>query len=206
MKLLKAILFLITINATAQAELGIGLASIKFNDKTVLKLYVDPYDREPKHIIEFYNDEIEGTTIRDAETQEEWLKPEVFSIEYGQLIFRCKSESRFWAEIIVNNETGETLWLKKTKTTILSTWDIFLKEMFMVSRNSFQQEIRMQPNDTAQEITFDGEECFQVKAMKGDWIQIFTADHCDEVGNRLKSGWIKWKEGEKLLIEYFLST
>ncbi|MBA9072257.1 hypothetical protein GGR22_000383 [Flavobacterium gossypii] len=208
MKFLQAIVLLISLNAMAQADIGIGIVSVKLNGQTVLKLYADPYDKEPKHILEFFNDEnTESLDLKDFENHEKWLKPEIFAIEDNQLIFRCKSEERFWVEIIVNNETGESYWLRKTKTTDLNTWEGFLKEMFMISRNDFPQEIKTQPNDEAKEIQFDGDECFQVKTMKGDWIQIFTGPHCDDVGGgSLKSGWIRWKEGSKLLIDYFLTS
>ncbi len=205
MKFLQAIFFLFAFDAVAQTELGIGLASVKFNNETVLKFYSGPYDKEPKQTLEFFNDEMVGTSIKDFEIHEEWLRPEVLAIDYSHLIFRCKSEDRFWVEVVVNNETGETLWLRKSKTLILSTWEEFLKDMFAISRNSMQ-EIKMQPLDTAEENIYTGEECFQVKSMRGDWIQIFSAEHCEEDGGKLKSGWIKWKEGNTLLVDYFLTS
>lgn len=208
MKFLQAILFFVSLSVAAQADLGIGIAIIKLTGKTTLKLYTDPYDREPKQTLEFFSDEnTESLDLKDFESHEKWLKPEGFTMEDNQLIFRCKSEERFWIEIIVNNETGESLWLKKSKAIDLNTWDGFLKEAFMISRNDYLQEIRTQPNDEAKEIPFEGDECFQVKTVRGDWIQIFTAPHCDDVGEgSLKSGWIKWKEGNKLLIDYFLTS
>jgi len=207
MKFLQALFILFTLNAAAQSDLGIGIASIKFTGNTVLNFYAAAYDKEPKQVIEFYQDEATGSPdIRNIETIEKWLKPEGFHLDYDQLIFRCKSEERFWIEIIVNNETGESYWIRKTKAVDLDTWEGFLKNAFMISRNSFPQEIKVQPNDTAKTIPFDGEDCFQVKSMKGDWIQIFTAPHCDDMDNPIKSGWIRWKEGNEILIDYFLTS
>lgn len=46
--------------------------------------------------------------------------------------------------------------------------------------------------------------------MRGDWIEIFTADYCEdgytESKTKIKSGWIKWKQGNTLLIEYFITS
>ncbi|MEZ0005058.1 hypothetical protein ABH942_000401 [Flavobacterium sp. 28YEA47A] len=206
MKFLQALFILFTLNAAAQSDLGIGIVTIKFTGNTVLNLYTAAYDKEPKEVIEFYQDEVTGSPdIKNIETVEKWLKPEGFFLDYDQLIFRCKSEERFWIEIIVNNETGESYWIRKTKSVDLDTWDGFLKNAFMVSRNSFPQEIKTQPSDAARTIPFEDEDCFQVKSMKGDWIQIFTAPHCDETSNPIKSGWIRWKEGNEILIDYFLA-
>jgi hypothetical protein len=45
--------------------------------------------------------------------------------------------------------------------------------------------------------------------MNGDWIEIFTADYCDESytdsKTKIESGWIKWRQGNKLLIEYYIT-
>ena len=70
------------------------------------------------------------------------------------------------------------------------------------------QKIRNSPADNGQEIKYNGTDCFQVKTLKGDWIEIFTGDHCDEYGSktRIKSGWIKWRSGDKLLIEYYTTS
>ncbi|PKW29935.1 hypothetical protein [Flavobacterium lindanitolerans] len=207
MKFLQALFILFAVNATAQSELGIGIATIKYTSNSVLNLYAAAYDKEPKQIIQFYQDEVTGSPdIRDIESVEKWLKPEGFFLDYDQLVFRCKSEERFWIEVIVNNETGESYWIRKTKSVDLDTWEGFLKNAFMISRNSFPQEIKAQPNDSARTIPFDGEDCFQVKSMKGDWIQIFTGSHCDDDGNPIKSGWIRWKQENEILIDYFLTS
>lgn len=207
MKFLQAILLFLSLSAAAQADLGIGIATVKLTGNTILKLYTDPYGKEPKRVLEFFTEEnTESLDMKDIENHEKWLKPEGFTLEEGQIIFRCKSEERFWIEIIVNNETGESFWLKKTKAIDLNTWDGFLKGAFMISRNEFPQEIRTQPSNEAKEVQFDGEECFQVKTVKGDWIQIFTAPHCDDISGNLKSGWIRWKDENKLLIDYFLTS
>jgi hypothetical protein len=39
-----------------------------------------------------------------------------------------------------------------------------------------------------------GKDCFQVKLMKGDWVEIFIADYCDDLytdsKTKIKSAWI----------------
>jgi hypothetical protein len=46
--------------------------------------------------------------------------------------------------------------------------------------------------------------------MKGDWIEITTTDYCDEnftdSKTPIKSGWIKWRKRDELIINYFTTS
>ena len=195
-----------------QTDLGIGLVSINFDDKTVLHFFTSPNDKLPKRTIQFFNDpEINSWNIRNLIKQKEWLKPELLWLDYSSFIFRYLEIKDDWLKVIVNNENGETLWLKKSELTIIRDWENYLKEMFGVERLANQQQkIRSLPNDTSKEVLYKGKDCFQVKSMKGDWVEIFTADYCDESytdsKTKIKSGWIKWRHGGRLLIDYFTTS
>jgi hypothetical protein len=210
--LITNILFLLTTNLWGQVELGVGLVSINFSDTTVLHFYSSPIDKQPTKTIEFFNDKtINSWNIRNLDKQKQWLKPECLWLDYSSFIFRCKSQTDDWYELIVNNENGQTLWLKKSALTKFSGWEEFLKGMFGVSRlPDKKQVIRTSPDDKSEEINYTGKDCFQVKSMKGEWIEIFTADYCDDSytdsKTKIKSGWIKWKQGNSLLIEYFITS
>jgi hypothetical protein len=210
--LITNILFLLTTNIWGQVELGVGLVSINFSDTTVLHFYSSPTDKQPLKTIEFFNDKsINNWNIRNLDKQKQWLKPECHWLDYSSFIFRCKSETNNWYELIVNNESGQTLWLKKSALINFYNWETFLKGMFGVSRFPDQKQIiRTLPNDKSEEINYTGKACFQVKSMKGDWVEIFTADYCDDSytdsKTKIKSGWIKWRQGNKLLIEYFITS
>ncbi|MCK4979581.1 MAG: hypothetical protein KAS62_04250, partial [Candidatus Delongbacteria bacterium] len=144
------------------------------------------------------------------EKQREWLKPEALSLDYSAFTFRCVEEKDNWLEVIVNNENGKTYWLKKTDLTIFYSWENYLKEMFGIERIPDQpQKIRTSPNDDSEEIDYEGQDCFVVRSMKGDWIEITTPGYCDKIftdfKTPIKTGWIRWREGNKLLINYFIT-
>jgi len=210
--LLASILLVLTTNIFGQTDLGIGLVSINFDDKTSLHFFSSPKENEPIRIIQFFNDKsINSWNIRDFNKQKDWLKPEILLLDYSSLIFRCLKVTDKWFNVIVNNETNETLWIKKDDLTTFSDWESYLKEMFGVARLSDQpQIIRSLPTENSEEIEYKGEDCFQVKSMKGEWIEIFTSEYCDESYTDsktiIKSGWIKWRKGNELLIEYFISS
>ncbi len=53
------------------------------------------------------------------------------------------------------------------------------------------------------------EDCFKMKRMSGDWIEIFSPAYCLVAYKKskieIRSAWIKWKSGNKLLIDYFIT-
>jgi hypothetical protein len=201
------LLFIVT-NCFCQTELGVGLVSINFDSKTVLNFYSDTTDKEPIRTIEFFDDKsINSINIRNLEKQKVWLQPQVLWLDYSSFDFRCRSQTSGYYQVIVNNETGQTFWLSKTNVTKFVTWETYLQGMFGIERLSDQkQKIRKTPNDSSCEIKYSGQDCFNVKSMKGDWIEIRTADYCkDIVENKtviITSGWIRWRSGNKLLIVF----
>lgn len=202
------LLIAILTKSYCQEAIGVGLVKVNFEDRTVLSFYKNPTDIVPYKNIEFFFDvEIDGWTIENMETENKWLRPEVFGLDDDQFaFFRCKSKIADWFELIVNKENGTTLWVKQSQWLKFLTWEEYLKGMFVISRMKNQkQQIRKLPDDTSEEVKYEGGDCFNVKDLKGDWIEILTADDCDIkfIKTKLESGWIKWREGDKLLIDYY---
>jgi hypothetical protein len=204
------LLMTILTESYGQVTLGTGIVKIEFDCKTVVDFYKKPTDKTSFKKIEFFDDkEINSCNIKNLKIEQTWLKPEVLWLDYFQFNFRCKSTTGEWLELIVNNENGQTYWIKKNKTTKFLTWEEYLQGMFGVRRlDNEKQKIRNSPTDSAQEMKYNGTDCFQVKTLKADWIEIFTGDHCDEYGSKtqIKSGWIKWRSGDKLLIKYYTTS
>lgn len=206
------IFLLFSIQVWSQVDLGIGLVSIDFDDKTVLEFYSDTLESEPVKVVEFFNDTtINSWNIKNLDEEKEWLKPEVLWLDYSAFTFRCLARTGNWLEIIVNNESGKNYWLKTIESTKFKNWEEYLKDMAGVERlSSFPQKIKIEPTDNSTEIKYQGTDCFVVKSMKGNWIEITTTDYCDENftdGKKpIKSGWIKWRKGNELMIYYFTTN
>jgi hypothetical protein len=199
------LLFTILTKAYAQVPLGTGIVRIEFDANTIVDFYQRPTDKLFSKRVEFFNDKtIDSWNIKNLENERTWLKPEIIWLDYSQFNFRCISTKGDWLEVIVNNDNGRTYWIKKNNTTKFLTWEEYLKDMYSVSRLDKNQKLRNSPADSAKEIEYKGTDCFQVRTLRGDWIEIFTGDYCDEYGtkNQITSGWIKWRRGDKLLIKY----
>jgi len=202
------ILLILTTSLWSQTNLGVGLVSINFDDKTTLYFYNDTTDQEPSKIINFFNDQtINSLNIKNIDKIQEWLKPEVLWLDYSSFIFRCLKKEKKWFQVITNNENGDTFWLKKSNQTDFKDWEDFLKNMFGVARLSdSKQMIRISPADNGKIIDYIETDCFQVKSMKGKWIEIFTPNYCTGRKKIISSGWFKWNDGNKLLIEYYITN
>ncbi|UZR97521.1 hypothetical protein [Chondrinema litorale] len=195
--------FLLTFNKV-ETSIGIGLVKVDFDDKTVLNFYENKGDVNPIKRIEFFNDEkIQSWNIRDLKVHQQWLRPEVLWLNYYSFVFRCISDSNDWFEVLVNQDSGQTYWIKKQDILIFNTWEEYLKSMFSIARLSTEkQSIWESPSFNSQEIEYEGEDCFQVKSMKGEWIEIYTPSHCIDK-NIIKKGWIRWRDNNKILVEYY---
>ncbi len=210
--LLKIIIALLTTSLFAQKEIGLGIISINLDEKTPLSFYSLPNDKIAKRTIEFFDDKtINSWNIKNFNKHKSWLKPELLWLDNSSLFFRYVTIKDNWIKVIVNYETGETFWIKKSKMTIIKNWEKYLIDMFGVSRLPNEpQKIKSLPINNSKDIKYEGQDCFQVKSVKGDWIEIFTANYCDEDNSKsktkIKSGWIKWREKNKLLIEYYTTS
>jgi hypothetical protein len=204
MRLIFAVVFsFISLATYSQSEIGIGIVSINFNEETVIDFYDTQELQKKIQTLEFFNDnKINRISLKNLELHREWLQPETFWLDYYQFNFRVKSNNENCYEVYVSD--NRTMWIENKEFTQFLTWEEYLISMFMVSRtNPNEQKILENPELKAKEIPYSGDDCFNVRKMSGNWIEIFTPDYCnDEIENPIKNGWIKWREGNKILINY----
>jgi hypothetical protein len=201
--------FTTTATAFAQVPLGIGIVEVEFDGKTVVDSYKTPTDKTYSKRLEFFDDKsINATNLKNLNEEKNWLKPQSLWIDYYEFHLRCKSSNNGWLEVIVNNENGQTYWLERRGNIKFFTWEEYLKEMFAVGRMPGEaQKIRESPVDNAGEIKYEGIDCFKVRSLRGDWIEIFTSDYCGADSKmKIKSGWIKWRNGDRIIIELFSTS
>ena len=189
----------------AQSPLGIGVVEIEFDASTVVEFYEKPADQAYARRIEFFDDKNIGSwNIKDLDKHQLWLKPEVLWLDYSQFKFRCKSVTGDWLEVIVNNQTGRTYWIRRTAGTAFIRWEEYLQGVWVNRLAEKMQPIRKQPAETAPEIPYQTSDCFRVRSVMGEWMEIFSDEDCESPpGVTIKSGWIRWRRGNELLIDYY---
>lgn len=189
-------------------QLGKGIVNVAFDENTRIDFYSDTLTSIPEKQIQFFLDEsIKGYNIRDLKKQKEWLKPQAMWFDYDFFFFRCIHQTENFYKVVVNNQTGMTYWIKKADFLSFQDWEQLLIGVLTISRNN-DQSIKAKPDSDSQTIDFEADDCFHVIKMQGDWIEITTNGTCTEfemTSGKLDSGWIKWREDDNLLIEYFLA-
>ncbi len=186
----------------------LGFADINFNATTVLYFYAKPNASEkPAQTLRFYDDTALKMDSFRAEGEKSYslLRPESHKLDYYLFDLSVRSRRDGWLEVVVDDQTNETLWLQESKVVRFEDWLQSMKNSFAVGRiKSNANPLRAQPNANAKEITFAGYDCFKVKEMKGDWIKVVLQNHCSEAPKQSVSGWLRWRdESGCLLVSMF---
>lgn len=127
----------------------------------------------------------------------------VFEHHYGcELI--CIEATKNYYRILVNNQ-GVSYWLRKSEFLKFIKIDEYLKG-FGVFIDA-KQRIYTKPEVNSPPVSYIETRdyaSFSVVQVKGDWMEIRSAEGEDEVStpqaSKLKSGWIKWSINNKILI------
>jgi len=166
-------------------------------------------DSSHQHQISFYFD-WSGIPRQDKIVEkhiEKWFKPLVFDINdtthgFFDIYLTCKSKKGNWLEVIINEKTKETLWIKKSKYVNLIKWKQFTKKtrsnLYVKVHNG---KIYSSNDTTSKEIKFDPKDDFHIKKVKGNWFQISNKYSHDMPSNIIiEEAWVKFKDDVGLLV------
>ena len=196
--LLTIILTLITLISFGQnknpKELGIGLT-----------IATNPYEFEtklsPKNL--YINKEL----------TQKWNTSNVFPFfykpDYGLYHFICLEQTKDYYKILVNDTTIG--YLSNDSTFYFKTWEVMLLQS-TVERLSNDNPIRKECNNQCEIIInkceFERLDVIDVIQKDGEfWIQINFSSDCEEHQENnpnVKSGWLKWRTKERLLVDFLL--
>ena len=186
----------------------LGFADISFDASTVIRFYAKPDTSEqPAQTLRFYDDTVLKMFSFRAEGGKSYslLRPEVHKLDYFLFDLAVKSWRKGWLEVVVDDQTNETLWVQESKVVRFEDWLQNMKNSFAIGRLIPENNpVRVKPDATAKEINFSGRGCFKVEQMQGDWIRVVEQSHCSDTPNQSVSGWLRWRdESGCLLVEIF---
>ena len=120
--------------------------------------------------------------------------------EYYILIFDCKLTN---GSYVVKVGNSEKFINHQEGITIYETWDEHIRNSFLLTSN--KNPLRSEPNLLSNAfMEYDySTMSFVVKEVKGDWAKVACDLECEGCGDRgvVVNGWIRWKDGDRLLIE-----
>lgn len=193
----------IKLNQKAQQPMGLGMASPFMASGKPLYIYskpeVDqlPVDLKPIDSITF----VQRQGFIDIATAPPNLVPEVLKLDYNVFYFRAVSLSRYWVEVIINITNGHTVFLDREAIEYLS-WPDFFLNVFSVERlDDEKNPVRARPMDTGSVLASGPNISLSVISVHGDWLEVSTNGLADRMP---PYGYIRWRDGDKLLVTYSL--
>ena len=167
-------------------------------------LDLDPSQLTPSDSLTFR----QGEHYIDIGTAPPWLAPEWSKLDYDILLLRAVSLSRSWIEVVVNDHPQRprtfprTAWIPR-ESVQFDTWPEFLLEVFSVEPlDPATNPVRSGPGEAFPEVASSADLTLRVLAVSGSWARVtvvFDYEASDAV-----TGWIRWRDRDRLVVDYSL--
>jgi len=193
-------------SATAQESLplGLGIASpVHLSADTPLFFYSSPTAHPST------TSPLDSLTVREGPhhfelaTAPPWLDPETVKFDYDLLAFRVVALRRYWVEVVVHTRDvrwpPQTMWLDR-EAVGFQPWAAYLLDVFSVE-TAEHVPLRSGPgDDTAVVESTETGRPVRVIEVRSEWMRVEDAE-ANEM-NPGPSGWLRWHDGEHLLVRY----
>ncbi len=188
---------------TSTGQMGLGCFQPHSFDQPVLYVYGPPQrgksilELPPQDSIVFGKTEYGSTDILSAPP---WLVPFHMKLDYDIFYLKIIGLTRDMAECEVNSFTGETRYFDRRAGEVMY-WADFLLGVHSVEWPDDQPGIvRIKPLAHASQVNVDYDFMHPIM-IRGEWMQVDLWDDNFEVVGK---GWIRWTDGERLLVNYSL--
>lgn len=148
-----------------------------------------------------------GEFSLEIATAPSWFAPETVKLDYDLLLFRALSVTRDWVEVIVNESLERprsfprTAWVTRESLQFIP-WAEFLLDVYSVEpRDPATNPLRSGPDASFPEVAASDGRDFHVIAVQGSWILVEDTDAHETAALR---GWLRWREGDTLVVLYWL--
>ncbi|MES2397101.1 MAG: hypothetical protein V4549_13910 [Bacteroidota bacterium] len=181
------------------------------SDTVVFNFYRNPKDNKVYRHLSFYFDwsKIPRIVRIVEKNYTDWLSPMTFNDDtsgYYDIYFTCKSKKGNWLEIIINEGTQETAWIRDTKFVKMLPWKNLLKEdrFLTIELKDFKTTQYFKLNDIkSEQINYAENNCFEIVDVKGNWMKIENGDSeiCFTTSNKTFTAWVLFKSNDNLVIK-----
>jgi hypothetical protein len=133
------------------------------------------------------------------------FRPFAFHPGYFLLVLRCTETPDNFFEVVVNEESGLRKYVRANDPVLkLETWDKFVLSVFAVTFDQKANPILQAPNGQPNTVAIPSDANFRPVETDGDWLKIRWDAAADPAGKPkpIGSGWIRWKNAGKLLVDF----
>ncbi len=186
-------------------EMGLGMAKPDFYNSKALYFYGPITDGKP--VSEHTPYDSISFSIADHHNYfisyaPPWFAPSHLKMDYETLYLKLVSLGREWVQVEVNQYDGRTAWVAASDVEI-KLWPKFLLSVNSIENmNAVKNPLRVKPLDQAGIFQKpEGQFLLIPVLVKSEWIQVVLRS---ETGTEAGRAWLRWKEGNKLLVGYSL--
>lgn len=191
---------------------GQGLITVDTEKMPTLKFFNTPDAKEPVNIIQIFNDpSIDSYNIKNIkEISKDWFNPLHCHLDYYIFYLQCIDTNDSWYQIVINEKTDLKYWIKKADCLEYITWESFISHVVsVIPIDSNDNPILLSPTPDAQKAQRQLINCLAPVSVDGDWMKVriepAVCDMSSEISeNEIFDGYIRWRKGNTLLIEYYL--
>lgn len=179
-----------------------------------LLVLADGYDK-PNDFLRFYDEDkslwYEFTFYyEDSDGKFEYengeFSPYSFHQDYFLLALKYVAEDANRFRVIVNDKKDLQKYVNKAdKNLKFETWEEHILKTFAIEFKENENPLRETPNGKIKKVEFSKIDRFGAVEFEGEWLKVEwdTESNPDNDPSKTDFGWVKWKKGEKLLIEWF---
>jgi hypothetical protein len=185
--------------STTGNSLGLIVLSKGYSQKGFIHIYNK--DGSLWHKFTFYYDDCDG----NFEYANESFRPFAFHQDYFLLALKCLRKDSGRYEVIVNEETGLTKYVKANDPTLrFEKWEDHILKVFSVEFNRKENPVLEVPQGRVKKVAMPNAPFHPVE-VRGEWLKVKweIANGTRQKGAKYNSGWIRWKRGDRLLVELF---
>jgi hypothetical protein len=196
-------------NEVSSLGIGMVIAPLKF------ALYDDSLLRGEPQLVDMYEKYDSLNNVCSC----------VFDPEYGLMHFACTGKSAKAYRVLINY--SQVKYLPREKEYQFKTWEEYISNSFGIRRKTESDStqtpigfVRKEPSDQADTISIPaGLEMFCAMQVKGDWVKVqydcfynkenspYEGQPCHNYINKCSNpltGWLRWRQGNKQLIDILL--
>lgn len=202
----RCIFFALSQQVEPSLGIGIGVVSINYVSQTNkdknIDFFLSPESKRFTVSLQYIDEQLrEGNG-------EFCIKPLEFMPTPGRILFRCIGETKQMYQVVVNESTKEVNWLKKEAMIEFHSWLSYLQGSQCIENNLVSNPLRKKPRFNSDIVeAYNTCNKFEINLMKGEWIKISTSYMCDQgiQVDKPISGWIKWCNGDKIIVNKLYS-
>lgn len=144
------------------------------------------------------------------------FRPFAFHLDYFVLVLKCAGKEAGRYEVVVNEKTGLKKYVMANDLTMkFQTWEEHILQIYAIEFNQEENPLLESPQGKTKKVNLPKGEIeranlpiyptFQPTKVKGDWLKVkWKIPKEKQVkGAKYDFGWIRWKKGERLLVELF---